>query len=210
MKYKNLFICTALFLQIYPVWGQAGKEWSLQDCIDYALEHNIQLQQNKLTELQGEADLEQKKADPVSLTFVQHYTESELPAPAEIGQQHCDQRNRQHFQQQADRERELRPERLMDRMGRRSNSKNIKAQKLQNQIYSLNTQQTANTIQEQIAQYYVQILYSKEALDVNKAMLETAQKQYRRGLEFYESGPDIKSRPSPNLRLRPKAHSMTA
>ena len=44
-------------------------------------------------------------------------------------------------------------------------AKNIKAQKLQNQISALATQTTANSIQEQIAQLYVQILYSKDALE---------------------------------------------
>ena len=69
-----------------------------------------------------------------------------------------------------------------------ANRKNIKAQKLQNQISALATQTTANSIQEQIAQLYVQILYSKDALDVNKAMEETAKSQFGRGKEMYEQG----------------------
>ena len=69
-----------------------------------------------------------------------------------------------------------------------ANRKNIKAQKLQNQISALATQTTANSIQEQIAQLYVQILYSKDALDVNKAMEETAKSQFGRGKEMFEQG----------------------
>ena len=68
------------------------------------------------------------------------------------------------------------------------NRKNVKAQKLQNQISALATQTTANSIQEQIAQLYVQILYSKDALEVNKAMAETAESQYERGKEMFEQG----------------------
>ena len=45
----------------------------------------------------------------------------------------------------------------------------------------LDSAQTANTILEQIAQYYVQILYSTEAIKVNKASLETSQKNEERG-----------------------------
>lgn len=188
MKYKNLFICTALFLQIYPVWGQAVKEWSLQDCIDYALEHNIQLQQNKLTELQGEADLEQKKADLFpSLSF--STTQSLNYRPLQKSASNIVTNgiaNTSSNKLTENGNYGLNASWTVWDGG--VNRKNIKAQRLQNQNYSLNTQQTANTIQEQIAQYYVQILYSKEALDVNKAMLETAQKQYRRGLDFYEQG----------------------
>ena len=69
-----------------------------------------------------------------------------------------------------------------------ANYKNVKAQKLQNQISALTTQTTANSIQEQITQLYIQILYSKDALEVNRSMAETAQSQHERGKEMFEQG----------------------
>ena len=68
------------------------------------------------------------------------------------------------------------------------NHKNIEAQELQNEITKLNTQQNELTIQEQIAQLYVQIMYTKEAKKVNEKLLETAQSQYDRGKEMLNQG----------------------
>lgn len=188
MKYKNLFICTALLVQALSVSGQEPMKWSLQDCIDYALAHNIQLQQNKLTEQQGEADLEQKQAELFpSLSF--STTQSLNYRPLQKSASNIVTNgiaNSSSNKLTENGNYGLNASWTVWDGG--SNRKNIKAQKVQNQIYSLNTQQTANTIQEQIAQLYVQILYSKDALDVNKTMLETAQKQYQRGVDFYEQG----------------------
>lgn len=188
MKFKHLSICTALFLQAFSASGQEGTVWSLQDCIDYALAHNIQLQQNKLTEQQGEADLEQKQAElfpSLSLSTTQSLNYRPLQKSASnIVTNGIANSSTNKLTENGSYG--LNASWTVWDGG--ANRKNVKAQKVQNQIYSLNTQQTANTIQEQIAQYYVQILYSKEALDVNKAMLETAQRQYQRGVDMYEQG----------------------
>jgi len=41
---------------------------------------------------------------------------------------------------------------------------------------SLDSATTANSLQEQIAQLFVQILYSQEAVQVNRTTLETSKK----------------------------------
>ena len=46
---KNMAV--ALFIMSAPIAVQA-KQWSLQDCISYALANNIQLQKTQLTKLQ--------------------------------------------------------------------------------------------------------------------------------------------------------------
>ena len=53
---------------------------------------------------------------------------------------------------------------------------------------ALDSATTANSIQEQIAQLFVQILYSKEAVEVDKATLETSKKNEERGKEFVRVG----------------------
>ena len=50
----------------------------------------------------------------------------------------------------------------------------MKLNKLTEQQAVLDSAQTANNILEQIAQLYVQILYSNEAIKVNKSSLETS------------------------------------
>ena len=61
------------------------------------------------------------------------------------------------------------------------NTNQVKLNKLTEQQAVLDSAQTANTILEQIAQLYVQILYSNEAIGVNKASLETSRANEERG-----------------------------
>ena len=68
------------------------------------------------------------------------------------------------------------------------NHKNVKAQEVQNEITKLATAQSELSIQEQIAQLYVQILYSAEAKNVNEQLAETAKSQYERGVEMQKQG----------------------
>ena len=63
MNYKNYIFCAVFLLQGLTVAGQDSVRWSLQECIDYALAHNIQLRQNRLAEEEGAADLSQKKGE---------------------------------------------------------------------------------------------------------------------------------------------------
>lgn len=56
------------------------------------------------------------------------------------------------------------------------NTKTIKLNKLTAEQARLDSAETANSIQEQIAQLYVQILYSNDAINVCKESLETSKK----------------------------------
>ena len=49
MSYKNYLMYAACLFQALAVAGQDSTRWSLQECIDYAIAHNIQLKQNKIT-----------------------------------------------------------------------------------------------------------------------------------------------------------------
>ena len=68
------------------------------------------------------------------------------------------------------------------------NHKNIEAAKLQSQITEVQAEQSLSTIQEQIAQLYVQVLYTTEAKHVNEKLLETAKQQLDRGQERFKLG----------------------
>jgi outer membrane protein len=68
------------------------------------------------------------------------------------------------------------------------NHNQVKANKLSEQQAELTVEQTANTIQEKIAQLYVQILYQTEAIDVCRQSLETSQRNEERGRELVEVG----------------------
>ena len=97
MSYKNYLMYAACLFQALAVAGQDSTRWSLQECIDYAIAHNIQLKQNKITEEQGAADLLQKEGRTVPQLVFQYHTSHRLPAAAKVGDQYRSQWHRQQF-----------------------------------------------------------------------------------------------------------------
>ncbi len=188
MSYKKCLMCVAFLIRVSTAAGQDSARWSLQECFDYAIAHNIQLKQNKVAEEEGAADLAQRKAElfpnlSFSTTQTLDYrplqrTEASFVANGIANSSSNKVTGNGNYGLNAS----------WTVWDGGANRKNVKAQKLQNQIAALTTQATANSIQEQIAQLYVQILYSKDALDVNKAMRETAESQFERGKEMFEQG----------------------
>ena len=51
MSYKNYLMYAACLFQALAVAGQDSTRWSLQECIDYAIAHNIQLNLKSATAL---------------------------------------------------------------------------------------------------------------------------------------------------------------
>ena len=68
------------------------------------------------------------------------------------------------------------------------NTNQVKLNKLSEEQAELDMQETANSIQEKIAQLYVQILYMNEAIGVNRQSLEASKKNEERGQQMVEVG----------------------
>lgn len=188
MTNKTFLIIATLTLVSTFSKAQDTKQWTLQDCINYAMEHNIQLQQNRIAEEQGEVSLKQSKAVLFpSLTFNMSQSVNYRPlqdSPSNLvtnGMATSSSRKAT-----ANGSYGLNASWTVWNGG--ANTKNIKVQEVTNNITALNTQQTEQNIQEQIAQLYVQILYSQEAEKVNQAMLSTAETQFQRGEEMLNVG----------------------
>ncbi len=167
--------------------ASAQQAWTLQDCLDYAIEHNIQVQKNRISEERGEVALWQDKGALFpSLTFNTNHNVGYRPFTEVIsivqGDQVTNTRSNVTYQGSYG----LNANVTLWNGG--INYKNIKAQELQNRISALTTEQSELTIQEQIAQLYVQIMYTKEAKRVNEQLLTTAQSQYDRGVEMMKQG----------------------
>ena len=64
----------------------------------------------------------------------------------------------------------------------------IKQNELNQRIASLAVSESENSIQESIAQIYVQILYAAEAVKVNETTLEVSRAQFERGKQLHEAG----------------------
>ena len=180
---------TILSLILVPIalCLKAQEGWTLRQCIDYALENNIQLQKNRLSEEEGEVSLWQAKGALFpSLSFNTSQSMGYRPfeentAIVQNGQV-TNTTNKVTYQGSYG----LNANVTLWNGG--INQKNIQAQELQNKITQLSTQQNELTIQEQIAQLYVQILYCKEAKKVNEQLAETAKSQYERGQEMLKQG----------------------
>lgn len=181
---------TPLFLYLAFVALQnlnAQTKWNLNDCINYALQNNIQIQKSRIAEEQGDVSLWQDKGALFpSLSFSTNQSMGYRPfeettAIVQNGQV-TNTSNKVTFQGSYG----VSAQWSVWNGG--INYKNIKAQKLQNEISKLTTSESELSIQEQIAQYYVQIMYTKEAVKVNEKLLETAKSQLERGKEMFNQG----------------------
>lgn len=165
----------------------AQKQWTLQECIDYALENNIQLQQNKLSAMQSEYDVEQSKAALFpSLSFSTNQNGSWRPySPSTInltnGTMTTTRRTTSYNGSYG-----LNANVTLWNGGRNTN--NIKRNEYTAQQSALEAERTANSIQEQITQLYVQILYQTEAVKVNEEILKASQQQRDRAKVMVEVG----------------------
>lgn len=164
----------------------SAQTWNLKQCIDYAMEHNIQLQQNRISEKQAETDLLSSKAQMFpSLSFSTSQNVSNSPwretfnYMGETGSMTTS--NTTYSGNYG-----LSANWTVWNGGRRK--MNIESSKISLEKSELTSEANANSIQEQILQFYVQILYAKESVKVNESTLEVAKAQRNRAKERVEIG----------------------
>lgn len=185
MTYKTIKI--ACVLMALGTGVNAQEAWGLQDCIDYALKNNIQIQKNRSSEEMGDVALWRNKGQLFpSLSFSTSHNVGYRPFTQVMSVVQGDLVTSTSSNVTYQGSYGLNASVTLWNGG--VNYKNIKEQALQNEITKLQTEQSELNIQEQIAQLYVQIMYTKEALKVNEQLLKTAQAQYERGLEMQEQG----------------------
>lgn len=183
----NKTIKIACMLMGLSMGASAQETWGLQDCIDYALKNNIQIQKNRISEEKGEVALWNRKGALFpSLSFSTNQNMGYRPFTQVMSVVQGDQVTSTSSNVTYQGSYGLNASVTLWNGG--INQKNIKEQALQNEITKLQTEQSELNIQEQIAQLYVQIMYTKEALKVNEQLLKTAQTQYDRGLEMQKQG----------------------
>ena len=184
MKKISCFIAS-VFVFANVALGQG--QWTLKQCLDYARENNIQIRKSRITEEEGRVALSQNKGALLpSLSFSTNQSVGYRPfeeSTAIVQNGQVTNTTKKVTEQGSY---GLNANWTVWNGG--INQKNIKAQQLQNQITELGTQQSELSIQEQIAQLYVQILYTTEAKKVNEQLAETAKSQYERGQEMMKQG----------------------
>jgi len=175
------------FLLVAP--GDASaKQWTLQECIDYALTHNITLQKNRITKLSTQEDILQSKAALLpSLNASTSHSLTYRPWPeqgsATVANGYAvSSVDKVYYNGSYG----VNGSWTVWNGNRNKNA--VKLDEIAYQQAELDSAETANSIQEQIAQLYVQILYSAEAVNVNKASLQTSKKNEQRGEAFVNVG----------------------
>lgn len=189
MNLRTVCIGTILSASI-PFYAQDSserKEWTLKDCIDYALEKNIQLQQNKISLQESEIDIKDARASLFpSLSFSTGHNLVNRPYQQQSntvsGTEIISSNNKSTYNGNYS----LSAQWTLWNGGRRLN--NLKQQKTNRDIAQLTVAETENTLQEQIAQLFIQILYADESIQINKGTLEVSEATYKRGQELFAEG----------------------
>ena len=189
MNLRTVCIGTILSASI-PFYAQDSaerKEWTLKNCIDYALEKNIQLQQNKISLQESEIDIKDARASLFpSLSFSTGHNLVNRPYQQQSntvsGTEIISSNNKSTYNGNYS----LNAQWTLWNGGRRLN--NLKQQKTNRDIAQLTVAETENTLQEQIAQLFIQILYADESIQINKGTLEVSEATYKRGQELFAEG----------------------
>lgn len=167
--------------------AQNVKKWTLNDCIDYALEKNIQLQQNKLAWKESEVDTRSARADlfpNLSFSTGQNVTNRPYQENSSMvnGTEIISSDSKSTYSGSYG----LNAQWTLWNGNQRLNT--LKQKKNSQQMAALEVEQTANSLQEQIAQLYIQILYANESVQVNRQTLEVSQATCDRGKILWQEG----------------------
>ena len=185
MNKKHLLTALSILLTGTAAWGQ--KVWTLQECLDYALANNIQLQQKRITAASDHEDVLQSKAALFpSVSFSTNQNASWRPfAETTInlaGGTMTTNSNSVSYNGSYG----INANWTVWNGNRNTNT--IKQNKLTEKMAELGIEQQANTIQEQIAQLYVQILYETEAVKVCREIIKSSMMQRDRAKTMVEVG----------------------
>ena len=159
----------------------AQDTWTLRDCIDYALQHNIQIQTQELTRETSAASLEQARAAQYpTLNFsgsfganfqnavtYNDYMEktSGISASNNFG---------------------LNSGLTLYQGGRLRNT--VKQNELQTEAAGYDVEQQRIDLEINIAQAFIQMLYDKESLDLKQQTADLSARQVSRGEELFNAG----------------------
>ncbi len=164
------------------------QKWTLQECIDYAMQNSITLKQAKLDkETASETRKQSQAALFPSLTGTSNQNFGYRPWQAS-GMSTVTNGTVNNQVKKTYYNGTYGINASWTVWNGNQNHNQVKQNKLSEEQKELQVQEAINTIQEKIAQLYVQILYLNEAVNVNRQSLETSKKNEERGQEMVEVG----------------------
>ena len=171
---KKGFLMMAAML--IALGAHAQKKWTLKECLDYAIEHNITLKQAKIREQSAQEDVKQSKAALLP-TLSASTNQGVGYSPFDESKADKTYYNGSY---------NVNAQWTVWNGGQNTNA--LKLNKLSAEQAVLSIHETSNSIQESITKLFVQILYMTEAIEVNRQSLETSKKNEERGQTMVEVG----------------------
>lgn len=151
-----------------------ARDWSFDDCVNYAREHNITLQQSKLNEQLSEQSLEESKAQwQPTLDFATTHTFTNHPAADGTKNSYNSNYG-------------LNAGWTVWNGGARENS--IKRSRLQTEIDRWNTANVLRTIETDLLTAYMNALYARESVAIYEEAAKVSYAQAERARQLMEAG----------------------
>lgn len=175
MRRKLWIGCIALLGWQLAAAQDSLKVWTLGECLDYALENNIQLRQSRNDYLSGVEDTKEAKAalfPSLSASATQGYTN--YPS--------SNATDRNSYTGTYG----LNAGMTLYEGGKLRTA--VKQQQVQNRIDALAVEESANDIRIAIVQAYMQCLYAAEAVTVNRSTAEASKARRDRAEAMWQAG----------------------
>ena len=186
MKQRVVYLAISL-LATSSLTAQEVKKWTLNDCIEYALEKNIQLQQDKISLEESDVDVKTAKATLFpSLSFNTGHNVTNRPYQENSSTVNGTEIISSNSKTTYSGNYGLNAQWTVWNGNKRINT--IKQKKMSRKIAGLTVAQTENSLQEQIAQVFIQILYADESVKINENTLQVSRATYERGVELFNEG----------------------
>ena len=184
---KKVLLIGVMLLTGSAAFAQ-GKQWTLQDCIDYAMENNITLLKSQLQKKTATEELKGAKAALLPTLSASTNQSLGYQPWKDTGMSYVTNGtvNTKVDKTSYNGSYSLSGQWTVWNGNRNINT--IKLDQLSEEQAELQSQETANSIQERIAQIFAQILYLDESVKVSEQTLETSKKNEERGQEMLEVG----------------------
>ncbi|MBQ7894426.1 MAG: TolC family protein [Alistipes sp.] len=175
MKRRVWIACVALLGWQFAAAQDSLKVWTLGECLDYALENNIQLRQSRNDYLSGIEDTEEAKA-----ALFPSLTASVTQGFTNYPSSNATDRNSYTGTYG------LNAGMTLYEGGKLRTA--VKRQQVQNRIDALSVEESANDIRIAIVQAYMQCLYAAEAVTVNRSTADASKVRRDRAEAMWQAG----------------------
>lgn len=175
MKRRVWIACVALLGWQLAAAQDSLKVWTLGECLDYALENNIQLRQSRNDYLSGIEDTEEAKA-----ALFPSLTASVTQGFTNYPSSNATDRNSYTGTYG------LNAGMTLYEGGKLRTA--VKRQQVQNRIDALSVEESANDIRIAIVQAYMQCLYAAEAVTVNRSTADASKARRDRAEAMWQAG----------------------